>query len=222
MSQPGAKSQDTKRCLVRSVAEEMEREPSLEAVTIDRVHKTISVATLGRTDVPKITERVRETIEQASDLTPSSCNLLAEKGDCYSCDRPLNDSESHRITVTHTPDSTTIARVTCPTAPKFWRWKQIPWPKIVQRDIEFLEHADEIDEWKGQMVAAVLCGAFALTGGLFHDSKELSVAAYVLAYIFGSWFTAQEVWAHLKRFSIDVHFLMLAVAGGSAAIGAWG
>ena len=45
---------------------------------------------------------------------------------------------------------------------------------------------------------------------------------YVLAYLAGSWFTAQEVWERLRKRAIDVHFLMLAVAVGSASIGAWG
>ena len=34
--------------------------------------------------------------------------------------------------------------------------------------------------------------------------------------------TIHEVWERLQQRAIDVHFLMLAVAAGSAAIGAWG
>ena len=49
-----------------------------------------------------------------------------------------------------------------------------------------------------------------------------SVIGYVLAYVAGSWFTAQDVWEGLHKRTIDVHFLMLAVALGSASIGAWG
>jgi Cd2+/Zn2+-exporting ATPase len=43
-----------------------------------------------------------------------------------------------------------------------------------------------------------------------------------LAYLAGSWFAAQDVWERLQKRAIDVHFLMLAVALGSASIGAWG
>src|SRR5207248_10928349 len=43
-----------------------------------------------------------------------------------------------------------------------------------------------------------------------------------LAYAAGGWFTVEEVWERLRQRSIDVHFLMLAVAVGSASIGAWG
>jgi Cd2+/Zn2+-exporting ATPase len=44
---------------------------------------------------------------------------------------------------------------------------------------------------------------------------------FAVAYLAGGWFTAQEVWERLQQRAIDVHFLMLAVAVGSASIGAW-
>jgi Zn2+/Cd2+-exporting ATPase len=210
-------------CLARTVAEELAKEPTLEAVTIDRARKTISVATLGRTDVPKITERIKVTLEQAqAEAGARGCNLLATVGDCASCSHPLTQADRQTITIQHSEDSTTIARVTCPTAPRFWRWRDIPWPKVVQRDVEFLEHAEEIDEWKGQMVAAVLCGIFGLFAFFAPEHTRWPLTGYLLAYLGGSWFTVQEVWERLQKGAIDVHFLMLAVAVGSASIGAWG
>jgi Cd2+/Zn2+-exporting ATPase len=210
-------------CLVRTVAEELAKEPALEAVTIDRARKTISVATLGRTDVPKIVERIKVTLEEAqAEAGPRGCNLLANVGDCASCSHPLAQAERQTITIQHSQDSTTIARVTCPTAPKFWRWRDIPWPRVVQRDVEFLEHAEEIDEWKGQMVAAVLCGLLGLFAYFAPDHTRWPLTGYLLAYLAGSWFTVQEVWERLEKGAIDIHFLMLAVAAGSACIGAWG
>jgi Cd2+/Zn2+-exporting ATPase len=159
------------------VAEELAKEPTLEAVTIDRARKTISVATLGRTDVLKITERIKVTLEKAqAEAGTHGCNLLTSVGDCASCSHPLSQADSQTITIQHSQDLTTIARITCPTAPKFWRWRDIPWPKVVQRDVEFLEHADEIDEWKGQMVAAVLCGCFGLLAFSSHDHIRWSIA----------------------------------------------
>src|SRR5678816_979620 len=187
-------------CLARTVAEELAKEPTLEAVTIDRARKTISVATLGRTDVLKITERIKVTLEKAqAEAGTHGCNLLTSVGDCASCSHPLSQADSQTITIQHSQDLTTIARITCPTAPKFWRWRDIPWPKVVQRDVEFMEHADEIDEWKGQMVAAVLCGCFGLLAFSSHDHIRWSMASYLLAYLAGSWFTVQEVWERLQK-----------------------
>ncbi len=213
---------DPAKCLARSVVDALAEEPALEAVTINRARQTISVATLGKTDVPKLTERISATVQRAQQAQGEPpCNLLAGEGDCQTCDRPLSELERQKITIRRDAETTTIARVTCPTAPKFWRWRDIPWPKVVPREIEFLEHADGIDEWKAQMAAAVLCGVFGLGAYLFR-AQPVSIIGYLLAYLAGSWFTAQEVWERLQKRAIDVHFLMLAVAAGSASIGAWG
>src|SRR5262249_175263 len=52
--------------------------------------------------------------------------------------------------------------------------------------------------------------------------SSLSLAGYVAAYVAGGWYTLREVLERLQKGAIDVHFLMLAVAAGSASIGAWG
>ena len=203
---------DPGKCLARSVAEALAEDPTLEAVTVDQAHQTISVATLGKTDVPKLTERISATVQQAQEAgAVEPCTLLAGETTCQTCGQPLSDFERQKITIRQEADTTTIARVTCPTAPKFWRWRDIPWPKVVQRDVEFLEHAEEVDEWKAELAAAILCGVFGL-GAWFFRAHPLSVIGYVLAYLAGSWFTAQEVWERLQKRAIDVHFLMLAVA----------
>jgi Cd2+/Zn2+-exporting ATPase len=210
------------QCLARSVARALAEDPSLEAVTVDQAHQTISVATLGNTDVPQLTERISATVRRAEEAGDTQrCSLLTGEATCQTCAHPLSEFERQRITVRQEADATTIARVTCPTAPKFWRWRDIPWPKVVQRDVEFLEHVEELNEWKAELVAAILCGVFGLTAHLFR-AHPLSIIGYVLAYLAGSWFTAQDVWERLRQRAIDVHFLMLAVALGSASIGAWG
>jgi Cd2+/Zn2+-exporting ATPase len=209
------------QCLARSVTRMFVEEPAVEAITLNRPLKTISVATLGRVDVPRIQEKVSSRIQAVQGSTADSCGLLSGQGDCHTCATPLNATERQAITIRNEGDTTTIARVTCPTAPRFWRWKDFPWPKVVQRDVEFIEHAHEEDEWKAQMVAAVLCGVFGLGAWYFKESPY-AIYGYLAAYLAGGWYTAQEVWERLRKSSIDVHFLMLAVAAGSASIGAWG
>lgn len=216
-----ARKPDAAKCLARSVADALAEDPTLEAVTVDRVHHTISVATLGQTDVPKLTQRISATIQRAQQASATlPCTLLEGETTCQTCGQPLADFERRKITISQIADTTTISRVTCPTAPRFWRWRDIPWPKVVQRDVEFLEHAGELDEWKTQLVAAALCGLFGLGAHLFR-AQPLSLIGYLLAYLAGSWYTVQEVWERLQKRAIDVHFLMLAVAAGSASIGAW-
>jgi Zn2+/Cd2+-exporting ATPase len=215
-------------CLARSVVEVLSQEQSLEAVTINRLEQKISVATLGKTDEPRLSETVASRIQRAYEKGASEhCRLLDGKGDCRTCDTPLSESERQRITIQHQGDIITIARVTCPTAPKFWRWRDLPWPKVVARDVEFLDEAEHIDEhineWKWQLAAAILCGICGLTGYFLHRAglQTFSVAGFVAAYLAGGWFTTEEVWERLQKRTIDVHFLMLAVAVGAACINAW-
>ena len=217
----------SERCLARSLLNTLADEPALEAVTIDRAHQKVSVATLGRADVDKLTARVSRELS-AVQAAPAEhhCRLLDGKDDCNTCDISLTESERKKITIRTEGDATTIARVTCPTAPKFWRWRDLPFPKIVQRDVEFLEHVDEhdhADEWKLQLGLAVACGAFGLLAGFaVPDTSAWRLPLFILSYLAGAWFPAEEVWERLQKHTLDVHFLMLAVAAGSASIGAWG
>src|ERR1035437_8209014 len=162
---------ETERCLALSLAATLAEEPALEAVTIDRARQKISVATIGRTDVEKLTARITHQLTAAQAIADQShCSLLAGKRECGNCDQPLPENVRKLITIRTEGDATTIARVTCPTAPKFWRWRDIPFPKVVPRKIEIHDDDQHADEWKYQLVAAILCGvcgllaAFALHG----------------------------------------------------------
>jgi len=225
MSSPPAtgavRRDENARCLARSVVNTLAEEPALEAVTIDRAHQKISVATLGRADVARLTERITTQFQAAQTADADHvCSLLSGTGDCFSCDTPLSEDERRKITIQNDGLTTTIARLTCPTAPKFWRWRDMPFPKVVPRDVEFLEHVEAIDEWKPQLAAAVLCGVFGLAG--FFLPAPYKLFAYGAAYVAGGFYPAEEVWERLRKRTIDVHFLMLVVAAGAASIGAWG
>jgi Cd2+/Zn2+-exporting ATPase len=214
------------QCLARSVVDTLAEEPALEAVTIDRAQQKISVATLGRADVGRLTGRITAKFQAAQTADPGQlCSLLSGRGDCLSCHRPLSEAEQNKITIRNDGPTTTIARVTCPTAPKFWRWRDIPFPKVVQRDVEFLESAEHIDEhineWKTQFAATMLCGVLGLTAR-FLLTGQGAVVAYIFAFLAGGFYPAVEVWERLQKRTIDVHFLMIFVATGAASIGAWG
>jgi Zn2+/Cd2+-exporting ATPase len=211
---------ENEQCLARSVVATLAEEPSLEAVTIDAAHQKISVATLGRTDVEKLTKRLTDKFQSAQSADANhACSLLSGKSDCAVCGSPFSEDERKKITIRQDGDSTTIARVTCPTAPKFWRWRDLPFPKIVPREIEIHDHEHGVDEWKMQMVAAILCGVFGLAG--YFLPAPFKIFFFVAAYLAGGFYPAEEVWERLQKRAIDVHFLMLAVAVGAASIGAW-
>ena len=208
-------------CLARSVVDTLAEEPGLEAVTIDRAQQKISLATLGRADVNRLTERITSQFETAQAVSAERhCSLLTGRSDCATCDAPLSETERKKIVIRTEGEATTIARVTCPTAPTFWRWRDIPLPRVVPRDVEFMEHAGDIDEWKLQLAAAILCGVFGLAGVFSH--APFKIIFYVASCLAGAFYPAEEVWERLQKRTIDVHFLMLFVAAGAASIGAWG
>jgi len=208
-------------CLARCVADALSEEPTLEAVTIDAAQQKISVATLGRADVEKLTQKISAKISSAQNSAASeACTLFSGQPGCAVCDLPLSESERRRITIRRDATATTIARVTCPTAPKFWRWRDIPFPKIAPREMEIPDDDHPIDEWKWQLVLAIACGVFGLLAA-FVVPVEFKVFAYAAAYLAGAFFAAEEVLERLHKRILDVHFLMLAVAFGAASIGAW-
>lgn len=215
---------DHPACLVRSVATAFAADHTLEAVTINQAQDKISVATLGRTDEAALAGRITKTVEQAQAAFP--CGLLEGKEDCQVCTAPLSTAERQQLNIKRDGDTTTIARVTCQTAPRFWRWRDIPFPKFIQRDVELTDAEEHIGEWKWQLLCAVLCAAFGLAAYFTPlagaKPATLGYVFYVLAYLAGSWFAAEELWERLrKQGGLDVHFLMLAVAAGSAAVNEW-
>jgi Zn2+/Cd2+-exporting ATPase len=218
---------DAAKCLARSVVDTLGEEPSLEAVTFDPAHQKISVATLGRIPqggMDKLTRRLAGKFQSSQDTDPEhACSLLSGKSDCAICGAPLSATEQKKITIQHDGGSTTIARVTCPTAPKFWRWRDLPFPRIEVRTMEIPDDDhdnDHVDEWKLQLAAAMLCGVFGLLAALVLPAP-FKMAAFAAAYLAGGFYPAEEVWERLQKRVLDVHFLMLAVAIGAACIGAW-
>ncbi|MBI3874592.1 MAG: heavy metal translocating P-type ATPase [Verrucomicrobia bacterium] len=210
------------KCLVRSVAGAMRAEPSLEAVTITSGGQPRSIALMGKRADPELEQRVTVAVEQGRKASEHhQCALLGKEGDCHTCDIPLAADERTTFTITREADGHTVARVTCPTAPRFWHWHDLALPKIVPREVEIPEPEDEahINEWRHQLAAALICGASALTAHFASGVAQLVL--FVLSYAAGARFAAEEVLERLQHRTLDVHFLMLAVAFGSASIGAW-
>ena len=75
-------------------------------------------------------------------------------------------------------------------------------------------------KWKVPLALAIGCG-LAGVAGVFATGWP-KIAFFILSYVAGSWKTAEEVWHRLKTRTLDIHFLMLAVAAGAASLGAWG
>jgi len=98
-------------------------------------------------------------------------------------------------------------------------------PRMTTREVEVHDHDHGHDhghegEWKVQLIASGFCLLFTILGWIAPQAG-IALAAFLLAYLSGAWFTAQEVAEKLREREVDVHFLMLAVAAGAGAIGEW-
>jgi Cd2+/Zn2+-exporting ATPase len=81
-----------------------------------------------------------------------------------------------------------------------------------------------LPRWKLLLGSAAGCGAGAMAGILLDrdpGTQQLALIAYCASYLFGGWDAAIDAVGRLRKLRLDIHFLMLAVAIGAAAIGAW-
>ena len=208
-------------CLLQAAAVELAKHHSVEAIAIKAVEGKISIATIGRVSDTGVAERIQEALAKVQvDSTAETCRLLQADPSCTRCEHPMEPIRQQGFTVTESDGAVTLARVRCPTAPKFWRWRDFPLPKIEPRQVSVPEDESELNEWKAQAVAAGMCAVFGLAG-YFSPQPAWSVPLYVISCVTGAWFAAQEAYAKIRVRTLDVHFLMLAVAAGSAAVGAW-
>jgi Cd2+/Zn2+-exporting ATPase len=185
------------------------------------VEGKISVATIGQASDSGVVERIQESLAKVQGArSAQNCRLLQAEPGCAACEHPIETIRQLGFTVTESGGAVTVARVRCPTAPKFWQWRDFPLPRIEPRQIHIPEGEDDLNEWKTQAVAAGLCGIFGLAGYLT-PQPLWSVLLYLTSCVAGAWFAAQEAYDKIRVRTLDVHFLMLAVAAGSAAVGAW-
>jgi Cd2+/Zn2+-exporting ATPase len=81
------------------------------------------------------------------------------------------------------------------------------------------------EEWRALALQAAICGVALVAGWALGRSEavphEMVHALFGVSMISGGWDAARDAWDNLKERRLDVHFLMLAVAAGAVAVGAW-
>ena len=85
-------------------------------------------------------------------------------------------------------------------------------------------HDQEQPRWPWLLGSAIVCGLATTAGVMLQRTTappELALGLYAMAYLAGGWETALNTFGKLRRFRLDIDFLMLAVAVGAAIIGAW-
>ncbi len=191
---------------VERLTDFLNREGEVEAILVQPGAHRVSLATLGNVDETKLRARLDAVLRSLDEKTLSVVGNGAGAN--------LGTVRMRRL-----PNETLFEKPSCPTAPTLWKWREFKWPE--PEEIE----AQSEEEWKALAVQAGVCG-FALIaawvcGAIEAIPRWVSLGLYSIAIIAGAWDAAIDAWAKIRQGSLDIHFLMLAVAVGAVAIGHW-
>ena len=170
---------------------------AVEAVRVDPEYSKVEIATMGPVDLERLQIRLKETLERLDAQSQLPIGLSVETSD---------DGSLH------------LEKPTCLTAPTLWRWRELEWPEPGEA------HEGE-EDWRVLAVLAGTCALFGIGGavlsGMVGLPAWLPIAFFIAAMIAGGWDAFGDVCEGLPKGELDIHFLMLAVAVGASAIGAW-
>lgn len=194
-----------------TLAEFLRASPGVGALRIDSADRTVSVATVGEVDLSTLEQALAETIEAVQGRLGEQ--TAVPKG----------------FTLRQSGSVTEIAGPNCATAPQFWKWQDVPLHASHGHDGPAGEESSDEErtepEWKLLSVLAAICAIFGIIGFLLEEVAGVPGWAArlfsLLALVAGGWDAAVDSWENLKKREIDIHFLMLVVAAGAVAIGAW-
>jgi Cd2+/Zn2+-exporting ATPase len=175
----------------------------VEAIRLNPEERSVQVATLGQVDLGALQTQINELLRTLDE------KLLATPIDAHAEGLQLTRKEGELL----------LQKPTCPTAPRFWKWRDFEWPEA-----EAIEQQSD-EEWREMAVQATICFVMLVAGFVaknrFHASEWLVHSLFGLSLLSGGWDAAKDAWENLRERRLDVHFLMLAVASGAVAIGAW-
>lgn len=208
-------------CAAEKVARVVAEEPSLGAVTIRTAQGEVEIATVGPAQAAA--RRVGEALAEAS----ARCEVDAT-GHCAVCGAgPAREELLGRVSVTRTSAGVVVEKEACPTSTQLRQKRLLSLPEFAQREPVKLVHEDghhehAEDEWK---TLALLAAGCLLTGLAAWGATRLGAPLWVVGllwtacYLSGGWEAAEESWEKIRHGRLDVHFLMLTVALGAAAVG---
>ena len=183
-------------------------ERQVEAIRLDPDAKTVTMATIGVIDEGALQDRLAVVLRELDETwAPAKATL-----------NPPNPHPA-MLHLKRDASGVLLEKPSCPTAPRFWKWRDFDWPE--PDEMEEQSRA----EWQALALQATICGVSLLAGFLLHRYTSappaVFITCYALSIIAGGWDAAKDAWEGLRERNIDVHFLMLAVALGAVAIGAW-
>ena len=186
-----------------ALADFLLEQQGVEAIRLNPEERSIQIATLGQVDITLLQAQLNEVLRALdAEMLPISSNATVSG-----------------LTLTRNEGELTLQKPSCITAPRFWKWRDFEWPEAEEIERQSAE------EWKEMAVQAAICGVALMSGLLaekvFSSPAWLVQSLFGVALVSGGWDAAKDAWENLKEKRLDVHFLMLSVAAGTVAIGAW-
>ncbi len=189
-----------------ALAEFLMEETAVESIRLNPETKRVEMATLGKVDGELLQAKLSEVLRAVD------AKWLKQNGQVPPSNGMLDVQQKE-------DGAFVLEKPSCPTAPKFWKWRDFAWPEPDEMEQE------SDDEWRMLAMQAGIC-AVALAAGyiterFFSAPVWLAKSLFAISLIAGGWDAAKDTWENLRERRLDVHFLMLAVATGAVSIGAW-
>jgi Cd2+/Zn2+-exporting ATPase len=187
------------------IARLIEKHPAVKQVRLDLDRRRVA---MGFYDTPSATDLERISATVAQELAGDWDTTIEPDGDSHIVHLHKIDNHTTELHRAHPWNEPAVIwrRIPLPV------WRNRPYPPAVRRDHRVM------------LLLAAICGANALAGFLLERegfNGFVFASFFAVAYVAGSWFTAQDVWQSLKRGKIDIQFLMIAVAFGALFVNAW-
>ncbi len=214
-------------CVLQELARKMAEDASLRAIWVDAQRRKVSFALQPGFRSDDCEESLREIVARHSPESLPGRGGEALAAVCTGCEQGDGHPLPMGIRMLAMPGAgVLLEKQSCPTATRMWRWSQFNWVQLRPRSLDLHGSLAQLAGWKKDLAMALACGLLALAGFLIErmappEVQAVALGLYVAAYLIGGWHMVQEVVELLVKRTLDVHFLMLAVAVGAAVIGHW-
>lgn len=188
--------------------------PEVDRLRIDSEEREVEVGFVGSAPPEKVLERIDASLNREL-REPQSIMHSPELQHAPAPEGTDAGFHHHHLSSGRIEFHRTHADTERPTI-----WRKFKMPRWQNRPVA----SSEGGNYRAELILAGVCGTAALAGwfaGGAPGRVPLQVLAFVTAYICGGWYATQEVFEHLRRGRIDVHFLMILVAVGALFVNAW-
>ncbi|MDK3160793.1 heavy metal translocating P-type ATPase [Kamptonema cortianum] len=184
---------------------------NIEAILYDPEKNRVSLAVLGNVDQEALGRALNETMrilgtEFNATITPDSLPS------------PTPEQMVSDISVRKLPHEILIEKNSHKSGSDQWNWREFTLEPLTDATTE-----EEEEDWRKQAAFAAICAGgimAAWVSGHLGAGHFWQSVFYIVAIMAGGWDPAIETFHNLRRRKLDIHFLMLAVALGAAAIDA--